>query len=79
MFEEAQPKFKRLILKILNLTHDYDTAVIGSEGSVFSKQNSCFIQNYFWRVSSHNYENLIIDFNSFAIIFLCIYFLDKKV
>ena len=72
VFEDAQPKFKRLILKILNLIHDHDTAVIGSEGSVFSKQNSCFIQNYFWWVNYHDYENLIIDFNSCAIIFLFI-------
>ena len=38
MFEEAQPKFKRLILKIVNLTHDHDTVVIGSEDSIFSKK-----------------------------------------
>ena len=38
MFEEAQPKFKRLILKIMNLTHDHDTVVIGSEGSFFFKK-----------------------------------------
>ena len=38
VFEEAQPKFKRLILKIMNLTHDHDIVVIGSEGSIFFKK-----------------------------------------
>ena len=39
MFEEAQPKFKRLILKIMNLTHDHETVVIGNEGSISFKKN----------------------------------------
>ena len=74
MFEEAQPKFKRLILKIMNLTHDHDTVVIGSEGSIFLKKNSCFIQNYFWRVNSHKYENLIIDLIHLQLFFMHLIF-----
>ena len=73
MFEEAQPKFKRLILKIMNLTHDYDTVVIGSEGSFFFKKKIRVLSKIIFGESILMImKNLIIVFNSFAIIFLCI-------